>query len=66
MSLTIESFRNIADSAWLSSRDIKVNIDGNQATARLGNFIFSQGNKTNDATMAAFKEALDKMRSLCP
>ena len=59
MSLTIESFRNIADSAWFSSRDIKVNIDGNQATARLGNFIFSQGNKTNDATMAAFKSALE-------
>ena len=60
MSLTVNSFREIAQTAWVTSRDIAVAGEGEQATARLGNYIFSQGTKTNDATMAAFKAALEK------
>ena len=60
MPLTIDSFKNIADAAWFSSRDIMVRGQGEQATARLGNYFFSQGNKTNDMTMAAFRSALEQ------
>ena len=60
MSLTVNSFREIAQSAWVTSRDIAVTGEGDQATARLGNYVFSQGKETNDATMAAFKAALEK------
>ena len=60
MSLTVNSFREIAQSAWVTSRDIAVTGEGEQATARLGNYIFSQGTEKNDATMAAFKAALEK------
>ncbi len=60
MPLTIDSFKRIAESAWFSSQDIMVRGQGEQATARLGNYIFSQGNKTNDMTMAAFRSALEQ------
>ncbi|MBQ9432075.1 MAG: hypothetical protein IJU44_11055 [Kiritimatiellae bacterium] len=58
MSLTIDAFRDIAKSTFFSSRDIAIQGEGDQAVAKLGNFIFSQSAKTNDATMAAFKSAL--------
>ena len=60
MPLNIDSFRNIANTAWLSSRDLVVQGQGEQASVRLGNYIFSQGKQTNDATMSAFKSALEK------
>ena len=60
MSLTVNSFREIAQTAWVTSRDLAVQGQGETATARLGNFVFSQSAKTNDATMAAFKAALEK------
>ena len=60
MPLNIESFRSVANSAWVTSRDITVNGEGDKAVAKLGNYIFSQGDKANDATMAAFKTALEK------
>ena len=60
MSLSVNSFREIAQSAWVTSRDIAVSGEGERATARLGNYIFSQGTEKNDATMAAFKAALEK------
>ena len=60
MPLNIDSFREIANSAWFTSRDLAVHGQGDQAMVRLGNYILSQGNKTNDATMAAFKSALEK------
>ena len=41
MPLTVNSFREIAQSAWVTSRDIAVAGEGEQATARLGNYIFS-------------------------
>ena len=59
MPLNIEAFRNIANTAWVTSRDIVVQGDGDKSVAKLGNYIFSQGNKANDATMAAFKTALE-------
>ncbi len=58
--LNIDSFRRVADSAFFTSRDIAVQGQGKNATARLGNYVFSQGAKTNDATMAAFRSALEK------
>ena len=33
---------------------------GRNATAKPGNYVFSQGAKTNDATMAAFRSALER------
>ena len=60
MPLTIESFGSIADTAWFSSRDIIVQGQGEKATARLGNFFFSQGSEANDETMAAFRSALEE------
>ena len=60
MPLTIDSFRAIASSTSFSSRDIAVRGEGDGQTARLGNFIFSQSKEMNDATMAAFKTALEK------
>ena len=60
MPLNIDSFRNVANQSLFGSRDIAVQGQGETATARLGNYLFSQGAKTNDATMAAFKVALEK------
>ena len=57
--VSLDTFRAVANSAFFDSRDIVVQGQGENATARLGNFIFSHGNKTNDATMAAFKAALE-------
>ena len=59
MPLNIEAFRTIANTAWVTSRDIVVQGEGDKSVAKLGNYIFSQGNKANDATMAAFKAALE-------
>ena len=36
----------------ITSRDIVVKDDGDKSVAKLGNYIFSQGNKANDAMMA--------------
>ena len=60
MPLTIDQFRSIADSTAFASRDIAVRGAGKNATARLGNFVFSQGKAVNDATMAAFRAAMEK------
>ncbi len=59
MPVNIEAFRRVADSALITSRDIVVKDDGDKSVAKLGNYIFSQGNKANDATMSAFKTALE-------
>ena len=59
MPLTLDTFRTIANSTLFSSRDIVVNGEGDNATARLGNFVFSHGAETNKATMAAIKAALE-------
>ncbi len=59
MPITLDTFKAIANSTVFSSRDIVVQGEGKTATAKLGNFIFSQGKAANNATMAAFKEALE-------
>ena len=58
--LNLDAFRNLANSAWVTSRDLIVTGEGDQASVKRGNYIFSQGAGANDATMAAFKEALEK------
>ena len=60
MPLNLDAFRSVANTAWVTSRDIVVHGEGDKAVAKLGNYVFSQGNKANDATMSAFKEALEK------
>lgn len=59
MPITLDTFKAVANSTAFSSRDIVVQGEGKAATAKLGNFIFSQGKAANNATMAAFKEALE-------
>ena len=60
MPLNIDTFRSIAYQTHFSSRDLAVQGENDGASVRLGNFVFSQTKKTNDATMAAFKSALEK------
>ena len=60
MPLTLDSFRSVANNAVITSRDIEIHGKGANATARLGAYVFSAGKKANDATMAAFKAALEK------
>lgn len=60
MPLNIDTFRTLANSTFFSSRDIVVGNEGKLATAKLGNFILSHGTAKNDATMKAFKAALEK------
>ena len=58
--VSLDTFRTLANSVFFSSRDIAVKGEGKTASARLGNFVFSQSAKTNDATMKAFKAALEE------
>ena len=60
MPIDLATFKRVADSAIITSRDIKLHVDANQnTTARLGNYIFSAGKKANAAVMEAFKNALE-------
>ena len=59
MALNLDAFRNIAKSAFITSRDIAIQGSGENATAKLGNYVFSAGKTANSAVMAAFKPALD-------
>ena len=57
MPIDLATFRNVANSAIVTSRDIKLHVDGSQnTTARLGNYIFSAGKKANTAVMDAFTD----------
>ena len=59
MPLTVDTFRNLANSSRVPARDIVVS-GGNEArTARLGNMVFSTAKAVNIATMSAFKEAME-------
>ena len=60
MSISLDTFRNVANSAFFTSRDIKIEGEGENTTARLGNYIFSAGKTANKAVMSAFKAALEK------
>ncbi len=59
MPLNIETFRSLVGQTHYGNRDIVVSGEGKNATARLGNFFFSQGKAANNATMQAFKAALE-------
>ncbi len=60
MPINLETFRTVANSAFFTSRDIAISGKGTQASARLGNYVFSAGKSANVAVMKAFKEALEK------
>lgn len=60
MPISIDAFKRVADSAIITSRDIDIRGEGANATARLGNYIFSAGKKANAAVMNAFREAIQK------
>ena len=58
--INVATFQNVASqSTFFGSRDIVISGEGKNATARLGNYFFSQGKAVNNATMAAFKAALE-------
>jgi hypothetical protein len=59
MPLNLEAFRAVANSATITSRDIEIQGQGENASARLGAYFFSAGKKSNDAVMSAFKAALE-------
>lgn len=56
MAVSFETFTRLANSTWIGTRDITVSDN----KAKLGNFVFSSGKATNDATMAAFRHALSE------
>ena len=56
MPLSINDFKTVAQSTFFGSRDITVD---KKEHAKLGNLVFSAGKKANEATMKAFKAALE-------
>ena len=60
MPLNVDAFRSLVGQTRYGNRDIVVSGEGKNATARLGNYFFSQGKAANNATMQAFKAALEK------
>ena len=60
MALNIDAFRNVANSAIITSRDIAIQGKGEGATAKLGNYVFSAGKSANKAVMDAFRTALEQ------
>lgn len=59
MALTVDTFRNLAESSFFSSRDIVVEGQNEAKRARLGRFVFSSGAETNSETMKTFRAALE-------
>ncbi len=57
VSISLQSFRDVAKSSFFGSRDII--LTGDKASVKLGNLVFSSGKELNAATMQAFKEALE-------
>ena len=60
MALNMAAFRNVANSAIITSRDIAIQGKGEGATAKLGNYVFSAGKSANKAVMDAFRTALEQ------
>ena len=60
MPIAFNDFLLKATSTHFGSRDIVVNDARNAQSVKHGNLIFSSGQKLNDATMTAFKEALQQ------
>ena len=56
MPLSINDFKTVAQSSFFGSRDITVD---KHEHAKLGHLVFSSGKKVNEATMNAFKAALE-------
>jgi len=63
MPVSVESFQQAADSAWFCSSDIILGTKGHDG-AKVGNLVFSSRRKTNDAAMAAFRDALSRKHGL--
>ena len=57
--LSVDAFRNVANSSKRPERDIVVRGENEARTARLGNIVFATAKSLNIATMGAFKEALE-------
>lgn len=60
MPITFNDFHRLATTAPKDTRDIVVNDAKTPQSVQLGNRVFSTPKKLNDATMAAFKDALQK------
>ena len=58
MPLNVETFRNLVNQTNFGNRDIVVSGEGKNATARLGNFFFSQG-KTVKPDVKGIKDYLE-------
>ncbi len=56
--LTVDTFRNLANSSRLPDRDRAVKGTGEARTVSLGNIVFTTSTAVNVAIMGAFKEAL--------
>ena len=59
MPLTVDSFKTVANSTAFWMRDIAIQSEGKNVTAKLGNYVFSAGKSANQAVMNAFKTALE-------
>ena len=57
--LSVDIFRNVANSSKRPERDIVVRGENEARTARLGNIVFATAKSLDIATMGAFKEALE-------
>ncbi|MBR5023495.1 MAG: hypothetical protein IKX48_00410, partial [Victivallales bacterium] len=60
MPISFQTFLDKANATRFGSRDIVVDNAQTPQSVKHGLFIFSSGQKVNDATMAAFKEALQQ------
>ena len=57
--LTVDTFRNLANSSRIPDRDLVVKGQDEARTVRLGNIVLTTAKADNLATMGAFKEALE-------
>ncbi|MBR4899391.1 MAG: hypothetical protein IKZ46_00485 [Victivallales bacterium] len=60
MPITFNDFHHLATAAPKDTRDVVVNSAKTPQSVQFGSRVFSTSKKLNDATMAAFKEALQK------
>ena len=60
MSLNLDNFTHLANSTLFSSRDVVVQETEAPQNAKLGHIFKSAGTEVNDATMKAFKKALEE------
>ena len=60
MPVSLESFQNVANASFFGKRDIILKGEGDAQRVTLGRLVFSSGQAANDATMAAFRAALEQ------